>query len=181
MEMRTLTEPIMNQLLSQYNGVIYRAMKQTGIYKSSPNFEDFYQTGCMKLFEAYLTCSEDPLSEKHRYQFVKYSGQKLRWAFLDEKRKEKIHTERTEFDSQEQLEHVPSFEYFEAELEFREKVRQLIHCLTTRELLFLQERFYLGLTITEIAKKHGVSRKTVHQWRNNLQEKASFLREKNIY
>lgn len=179
--MRTLTEPIMTQLLSQYNGVIYQAMKQTGIYKSSPDFEDFYQIGCMKLFEAYQTCSEDPLSEEHRYQFVKYSGQKLRWAFLDQKRKDKVHAERIEFDSEEQLEHVPSFDYFETDLEFQEQVAQLINSLTTREFLFLKERFYLGLTITEIAKKHNVSRKTVHQWRNKLQEKASFLREENIY
>lgn len=178
--MRTLTEPIMNQLLSQYNGVIYQAMKQTGIYKSSPDFEDFYQNGCIKLFEAYQTCSEDPLSEENRYQFVKYSGQKLRWFFLDEKRKEKNHAERTEFASEERLEHVPSFDYFEAEFEFQEQAAQLMHCLTAKELLFLRERFFLGLSVTDIAKKHGVSRKTVYQWRNTLQEKARFLRGKNI-
>lgn len=179
--MRKLTEPIMQRLLDQYKGVIYQSMKLTGVYKINPDFEDYYQIGCIKLFEAYETCAVDPLSEEHRYQFVKYSGQKLRWAFLDEKRKEKTLTERTEFQSEEILESTPSFDFFEMKIEFEDQLEQLIDHLTDKELLFLQERFHFGLTMTEIAKKHGVSRKTVHQWRNKVQEKAYFLLAEKVF
>ena len=180
MKMRKLTEPIMEQLLDQYNGVIYYSLKKIGMYQSQSNFEDFYQLGCIKLFEAYETCEVDPLLEEYRYQFVNYAGQKLRWAFLDERRKEKQLFNHMEFGSDDIIESIAVFDSFEGNFEFQERINYLIGQLTLKEMIFLQERFYLGLTMTEIAKKYEVSRKTVYCWRNKIQEKAQFLLEEKI-
>ena len=44
--------------------------------------------------------------------------------------------------------------------------------LTAREKAFLEDRLYYAMNMTAIAKKHGVSRKTVHVWRNKVKDKA---------
>ncbi|AZP04965.1 sigma-70 family RNA polymerase sigma factor [Jeotgalibaca ciconiae] len=175
--MRQLTEQNMQQLLDQYEGVVYSAMKKVGIYKRHPSFDDFYQIGCIKLFEAYETCEKDPLLEEHRHQFVYYASQRLQWAFLDEMRRDKKRFEKEEWQSDEQIMSFSLPNEFEENMFLKEQLYYLLALLSPNEYAFLYDRFCLNLSVTKIATKHGVSRKTVYQWRKKLQEKARFLME----
>lgn len=163
----------LTNLLVQYEGVIYNELKRIGIYRSSQDFDDYYQLGCIKLFESFKTCGVDALSEQHRYQFVKYAGQKIRWAFLDQKRRDCYLTNHEEQNDNFEMLVAPSFE---EDFFFIEQFGMLLELLTTKEKMFLQDRFIGGLNMSEIALKRGVSRKTVHAWRNGIQKKAEFLK-----
>ena len=168
--MRKLTECVMEQLLWQYERVIYAAMKEVHVYKSSQDFDDYFQLGCLKLFEAYESCEKDPLLEENRYQFVNYAGQRMKWAFLDERRREQYLAEREEFLEDGVDDTVePSFA---EDFALQELLDQLLEKLTEKEKDFLYDRLYLEMTMTGIAKKRGVSRKTVHVWRKKIQEKV---------
>ncbi|MGP6140273.1 sigma-70 family RNA polymerase sigma factor [Jeotgalibaca sp. A127] len=160
-------------LLEQYEGVIYNELKKMGIYKKFQDFDDYYQLGCIKLFDAFITCEVDALKEEHRYQFVKYAGQRLRWAFLDQKRRDRnlLNHEDQEDDFQMLL-----TQPFEENVAFMDVFMALMNQLTPKEKLFIQDRFIGGLNMSEIATKRGVSRKTVHMWRKGIQEKAQFLK-----
>lgn len=160
----------------QFEGVIYNELKKMGIYRQSPEFDDYYQIGCLKLFDAAETCEGDPLNEEFRYQFVKYAGQKIRWAFLDQKRRDK-HLSRHEEQDDDAFEQLLS-QPFEEDIAFMAVFMELMKQLSDKEKLFIQDRFIQGLNMTEIAKKRRVSRKTVHVWRNGIQQKALFLKKR---
>ena len=164
----------LTHLLIQYEGVIYNELKRIGMYRSSQDYEDYYQLGCMKLFESFTTCGVDAFSERYRYQFVKYAGQKIRWAFLDQKRRDRYLIDHEEQDDGFEI----CLSYgFEENIFFKEQLLTLMELLTAKEKNFLQERFINGLNMSEIAIKCGVSRKTVHAWRNGIQKKAQFLKK----
>ena len=77
----------MQALLLQFEGVIYASLKKLAIHKGKQDYDDFYQLGCLKLFDAYHDFDKDPFDESNRYPFVYYASQRLHWAFLDEMRK----------------------------------------------------------------------------------------------
>lgn len=168
--MDTLTE-----LLNQYEGVIYKELKRFGIYRSSQDFDDYYQLGCIKLFESFDTCGGDALTEQHRYQFVKYAGQNIRWAFLDQKRRDRYLSDHEEQDDDFQM---LVTQPFDEDIFFMEGFTTLMKELTPKEKGFIQDRFISGLNMSEIAIKRGVSRKTVHLWRKGIQKKAQFLKNR---
>lgn len=161
-------------LLDQYQGVIYSELKKMHIYPGSQDYDDYFQLACIKLFETYKTCNCDALLEENRYRFVNYASQSIRWAFLDQKRRDR-HLGDHEEQSDDIVVAVETG--FEDEIAFIENYHQLMDQLTIKEQRFLYDRFYLNLTMTDIAKKHGVSRKTIHLWRQGLQEKAQFLKK----
>lgn len=178
--MRQLTEHVMEELLAQYEGVIYAALKSIHLYKSNQRFDDFYQLGCIKLFEAYESCVKDPLEEENRYQFVSFAQQRIRWAFLDEIRKEKRISDHEEFGDENEATYGTISNEFENHIFLEDTLKQLNQHLTEREKAFLEDRLYYNMNMSAIAKKHGVSRKTVHTWRNKVKDKAEkilFLKE----
>lgn len=162
-------------LLEQYEGVIYHELKKIGLYRHAQDFDDYYQLGCLKLFDAFETCEVDALDEANRYQFVKYAGQKIRWAFLDQIRRDRNLFENEEPEDEfQQLLAQP----FEEDVQFMDVFMTLMNQLSGKEKLYIQDRFVSGLNMSEIATKRGVSRKTVHMWRKGIQEKAQFLKER---
>ena len=168
--MDTLTE-----LLNQYEGVIYKELKRFRIYRSSQDSDDYYQLGCIKLFESFDTCGGDALTEQHRYQFVKYAGQNIRWAFLDQKRRDRYLSDHEEQDDDFQM---LVTQPFDEDIFFMEGFTTLMKELTPKEKGFIQDRFISGLNMSEIATKRDVSRKTVHLWRKGIQKKAQFLKNR---
>ena len=174
--MRELTEKGMEQVLEEYGGVIYAALKSMGMYRSHQNFDDYYQLGCLKLFDAYASCAKDPLLEENRYAFVNYALQRVKWAFLDEKRRERKLADHEESESEEET----GGNEFVDDVALVVLVEKILLLLSPKEQNFLVDRFYYGLDMSAIAKKRGVSRKTVHAWRNNVQKKTkTMLQAKN--
>ena len=176
--MNKLTEETMQALLLQFEGVIYASLKKLAIHKGKQDYDDFYQLGCLKLFDAYHDFDKDPFDETNRYPFVYYASQRLHWAFLDEMRKENRRIERVEADSDDITDLASEDPAFD-ELVFADQLAHLMALLSPKERLFLADRLLGQLSITAIAKKHAVSRKTVYRWRQSLQKKALFLKEGN--
>ena len=170
--MRQLTRDVMDQLMEEFEGVIYAALKSIHLYRSNQRFEDFYQLGCIKLFEAYEACADDPLIETNRYQFVNFAKQRIRWAFLDEIRKEKRVSDHEDFSEENETTYGTTLNEFENDVVLQDMLDKLNKHLTAREKAFLEDRLYYAMNMTAIAKKHGVSRKTVHVWRNKVKDKA---------
>lgn len=175
MKRRELTGENMQILLDTYEGVLYSALKKLGMYRSHQNFDDYYQEGCLELFAAYELCEVDPLEHLNRYTFIHFLQRRLRWAFLDQKRKEgRLHGREDIPESELFLLESPSAP-FEDTLEMKELLHGLTALLTEKEQLFLQDRLIRELSMTEIARRHGVSRNTVHYWRQRIQDKLASL------
>lgn len=175
MKRRELTESDMLTLLQMYQGVVYSALKKLGMYRSHQDFDDYYQEGCLQLFEAYEVCTSDPLVDANRYAFIHFLQKRLHWAFLDYMRKEKrLRMQETPADSSFLLE-AGGAATFADTVETGSLLQDLLPLLHEQERAYLRDRIFQDLSMTEIAQKHRVSRKTVHEWRRRIQEKAAQL------
>lgn len=177
MKRRELTEKKMHVLLDIYKGVIYSALKKLEIYRSHQDFEDYFQEGCLQLFTAYELCQSDPLLDSNRYTFIHFLQKRLNWAFLDCLRKDqRLREQETTADSTIIL--VEDCAACLTDIVETDALLQgLLALLSDQERDYLQDRVFHELSMTEIAQKQGVSRKTVHEWRRRIQEKATYFLE----
>lgn len=174
--MRTLTEEMADDFFFVHSSLVYGAMKKCGISRSNQNYDDLVQIGLLTLVKVYEQFPEDLYQEEYFYQFTGFAFQKIRWAIIDELRKYQLRKEREETVS----------EFFdEGDESVRDKnedwlVWQLfpsmLECLAPSEQIYLKETVLNQLSITEIARKHKVSRKTVYQWKKRTAQKLNHFK-----
>lgn len=157
------------RFFTNYQGIIYKVMKDLNLTHTRPSYDDLLQYGRIKLYEAY---EEKKQETDFPEGFVGYAYRKIRWALLDMLRKEQKH----------QLTHAPWLEelnellpssdvpFFDRVYE-SEWIEQLGSQLEVNEKNIIYDLVFLQLSVTETAKKHGVSRKTVYTWRKKIQAK----------
>lgn len=173
MKKRTCTDEIAELLIGQYAGVVKHCLNKINLYPARSDYDDFFQLGLLTLVDTYETCTGDPMLEENRYSYVSYAGRKILWVFLDEIRKNSKKEENEANVTDELIMNLSGAETFEAILETEDLYRKLSERLTPKENIYLHDAYIYGLNVTEVAKKHGFSRKTVSKWRSQIQAKAN--------
>lgn len=157
---------------SQYEGVVYGVLKRLAIHQLHPHYDDFAQIGRLKLVEAYEAYPDDPFQELNRGRFVGYAFTKIRWAIIDEIRRQNRYADH-EQGWDDSLDHILSTAeicHLENVLE-QEWLIEVFKPLCANERRLIVDLCFHHLSITAIAKKEGVSRKTIYQRRNRIKEK----------
>ena len=156
----------------QFEGVVFGVLKRLTIHPLNPHYDDFTQIGRLKLVEAYEMYRDDPFIEDNRGRFVGYAFTKIRWAIIDEIRKQSLRQEREQVWDESFDHTLPASD--EEILEFileNEWLQEVLDPLTEKERQLVIVLCISNMTITAIAKKERVSRKTIYQRRNKIKEK----------
>lgn len=175
---RQLTEEMEADFFYVHDSIIYGALKKCGITWNHASYDDYKQIGLLKLVEAYEEFPESLFEEEQFYQFTGYAYRKVRWAIIDEIRKEQKQAER--FHSlPDQYEEWSSLTVGDGMDEWTvwELFHSMLWCLSKKEQAYLKDSVLEQLTITEIAAKYGVSRKTVYIWKKSVGKKLSHFRQ----
>lgn len=174
---RRLTKEMETAFFFVHDSIVFGVLKRCGIFPTHPNFDDFVQIGLLKLVEAYETFPQSLFEEDHFYQFTGYAFTKVRWGVIDALRKEQ--------KEQEQLCTFPSdFEKFGTQLSDSstddwivwELFQSMLHCLNKNEQAYLRDSVLNQMTVTAIAKKHNVSRKTIYVWKKTIAKKLKHFK-----
>ena len=160
-----------NKLIETYHSLILGALKKCHITSTHPDFEDYLQQARIELLLTHRLYEKEPTN---RPPFRPFVFQKICWTTLDKLRKEQRRYDRESYDD-------TLFEtLFDETIETHyliatDTYHKLILELTDAEKKFLDDRFFYQLTISEIAKKHHVSRQTVYRWRDGVRKKYKKL------
>lgn len=160
------------EFFEQYEGVVFGVLKQLTIHPLSAYYDDLTQIGRLKLVESYEKFSEDPFDEEHRGRFVGFAFTRIRWGIIDEIRRYNLRNQREQIWD-ESFDHTLSNSddcLLEGTLE-NEWLQEVLAPLNDKEKRLVIDLCMYNLTITAIAKKEGVSRKTIYQRRNRVKEK----------
>ena len=173
---RQLTKELEDDFFFVHDSIVYGVLKRCNIWFDHPDYDDFVQIGLLKLVEAYEHFPEDLFHEKGFYQFTGYAFQKIRWALVDELRKKSLAMGREtdwpdDTDSWQSLTVKDNEDWMIWEL-----LPSMLRCLAPNEQKYLKDAVLNQLSVTEIAKKYGVSRKTVYSWKNKTAQKLEHYR-----
>lgn len=175
---RELQEEMQTDFFYVHDNIVYGVLKKCGISYHHPDYDDYKQTGLLKLTEAYETFPKDLLNEEEYYQFSGYAYQKIRWAIIDEIRKNIKRVERETLFGKTGTQSLPETAV-EANQDWLiwELLPSMMDCLEPNEQGYLKDVVFEQLTMTQIAQKHGVSRKTVYEWRKRTAKKLEQFKE----
>ena len=156
----------------RHSRIVFGALKRIGIQKSHPDYDDFVQQGLLKLVEAYETFPEDPEEEAFIYPFGGFAFTKIQWHIKDLLRKENRKSSNESAWPELMEENYPDRQApFENACLTMELFKDMLVCLTKKEQLYLIDTVIHRLSVTEIAEKNQVSRKTIYQWRKRIVQK----------
>lgn len=173
---RYLTPEMEEKFFGQYSGVVYGAIKQLGIRRVHPDFEDYVQEGLLALVKAYETFPSKLEKEEDWEPFGGYAYRKVRWRIVDELRRKKKQADREAelpeaFDTL-----IPDPDsVLETDLIEKEAMLDVLHQLNAEEQLYVLDVVVRGKTPTQMAEDHGVSRKTIYKRRKRIAEKLRGL------
>lgn len=171
---RKLTEEMADDFFFIHDAIVYGALKICQIPYNHPDYEDYVQIGRLKLVEAYESFPKDLMEEESFYQFTGYAFQKVKWGILDEIRIMVRRAER-ETPMPDDWEPMVVDERFtmDSDVVMSDVYQSMLACLTEVEQDYLNDAVSHQLSVTDIAKKRGVSRKTVYAWRARVAEKLA--------
>jgi len=174
---RVLNEQNQTDFFYTFDSLVPGVLKKLNIFKTNYFYDDLLQIGLIKLYRAYEEFPEDLETEEGIYRFTGYAFTKVKWAVIDEMRKiQNHHARTTEFPESFQELEIAGSNQMEShsihELDFDHFISQL----TEKERNFLKDRMEKGLSITDIADKYRVSRKTIYVWRDLIAKKYQIFR-----
>ena len=144
-------------LLHQFEPMIYHVMRKLAIYK---NEQEFYQIGCIALWEASLRFQEEK-GEFKSYAYAYIMGQMKMKMTNETKQKEK--DERLKVDpTQERISKVDFTHLFSHSV-----ITSVAPLLKENERKWLVAHCLHGKTPSEIAMDEGVSSSAVKAWRRD--------------
>lgn len=169
---RQLKEDLADDFFFVHESIIYGVLRACHITLTNPDYEDFLQIGRIKLVEAYEYFPKNLSSEMHFYQFTGYAYQRIRWAILDEVRKDSKRYSNEYELSEEYLSFIPNeADINEDNILLSDLFQSMLYCLSKREQDYLIDAVIYRLNMSEIARKYGVSRKTVYKLKYRVSEK----------
>lgn len=162
-----------NELIKTYHVLILGALKKCHIGPHHPMFEDYLQIARWLLIDTHRYFIKE---DKSFESFHNYVYQRIFWKITDEIRKDIHYTDRLCLENDREDEEplymtIPDTSQEEL-IEVRDILSRLAAVLTDNEKNYLEDAYIHDLTITQIAKKHQISRKTVYQWRNRVSLKS---------
>ena len=157
-----------DKLITKHHVLILGALKKCHITSFHPMFEDYLQIARWVLIDTHRQFIREgkPLESFHNYVY-----QRIYWKITDEIRKDKnLYDESTTEDEIDisELEHMLADTTLEDTVEIKVLLSQLQKVLTPQEKIYLEESFLNDLTISEIASKHKVSKRSVYNWRDKV-------------
>lgn len=175
--LRKLAEENERDFFDQYSGMVHGALRRLGVWHMHADYDDFVQQGLLKLVEAYENYPKDLEQEECVKQFGGYAYQKVYWHMIDLMRKQKRQWE-SEMAWPEDLEGNQPDTQVSIEQNYQEMdlLKNMLPLLTATEQAYLVDAVVNRMSVTEIAQKQGVSRKTVYEWKKKVAVKlACFL------
>lgn len=157
------------KLHEQFEPMIYHIMNKLMIYK---NEKEFYQIGCIALWEASTRFNKDK-GEFKSYAYAYMLG-RMKTALSDERKKQ---------ERDDQLEHILSHEeanqYEMSTILADDFIDRVSSLLTENQSKWVKGYCLYGKTPTEIAQDEGVSIAAVKAWRRDAVTKLKrhFLME----
>lgn len=174
---RQLTDDLAEDFFFVHEPIVYGVLRECHVTRNHPDYDDFVQIGRIKLVEAYESFPKKLCSEEHYYQFTGYAYQRILWAVLDKLRKDGKRYSNENGLSENYLSILPSESNInEEDVLLSELFQSMLHSLNKREQEYLISAVIYRLNITDIARKYGVSRKTVYQWKRRISEKLKEFR-----
>lgn len=148
------------EILANYEPLIKKQMVSLRIYK---DFDEFFQLGCIALWEAYVNF--DPT----KGSFSTYAISTIRGKYMTLLTKKTKDEERQVLIGDERFDFLPS-SWTLSPLE-QESVEAYMIGLTKRERVWVYEAILLGKKTSEIAADYHVSTATVRQWKQGALRK----------
>ncbi|ETY74690.1 sigma-70 family RNA polymerase sigma factor [Lactiplantibacillus fabifermentans] len=166
-------------LLAQpaHQKLLYGALKAANVTKGHPYFEDCVTVAHLTWLSAYQ--NYEPELPANLPDFRKFAFRRIKWRTVDYLRKQTLR-------SQSQVDLTAAENLVIAPMADQEKQWELTDLLTTLltqcrpgERIYLTEFFLADQSVADIMRTHGVSRRTVYNWRTSLLKKAHALYSKN--
>ncbi|GAE33998.1 sigma-70 family RNA polymerase sigma factor [Halalkalibacter akibai] len=148
------------EVLRLYEKAIKKQFVSLRLYK---DFDEFYQVGCIALWDAYQQFNPD------KGKFSTYAISFIRGRMLTHLTKETTYNERHAFTEEETIELVPS-KGGPIPLEY-ELLEAYLWNLTEKEKTWVYEAIVLQKKPSEIQLTFGTSRNSVHQLKKNALRK----------
>lgn len=166
-----ITEVNEADIVCTFESIIKGVLNSLRIIPTYAYYDDCYQIGLIKLFEAIKDYPGDIQTEEGLYRFGGYAFVKIKWAVIDECRKVK----RQHLREEKLPENYEEFSYqcyhrIEEEVIAEIDLAHFLLWLTTKEQEYLN-LFLKCRNISQVAKTMGISRKTVYEIRRKIAEK----------
>lgn len=170
----TLTDDFAVDFFEVHDAIVFGVLKRCNLSYLHRDYDDYVQTGRLALLKAYETFPQAIMTDEQFYQFTGFAYKKVYWAILDGIRKE-TKEKKEACAMPEEVENLKEFscEGFEHNWIEGYSLLEFINSLPKDERCYIEERVINGLTITAIAEKHQVSRKTVYSWRDKVKKRLN--------
>lgn len=161
------------QLLKEHHVLLLGVLKTCHITGQHPLFEDYLQLARIKFIETYRDWKKE---QEDLEGFPSYVFTRLRWYLTDLQRQEmkRLVTDDISIMTETDLTQAGLVDFAE-DLATNDLLEKLLSISTEQETFFLVDVLYHQLTVTDIAKKHHVSRQTVYNWKQSLQKKYRLI------
>ncbi|GEK90975.1 sigma-70 family RNA polymerase sigma factor [Alkalibacterium kapii] len=175
---RQLTDELATDFLFVHESLVYGVLKACHVGYTQAYYDDYVQIGRLNLIQAYEVFPEDLREEQNYYRFTGFAYQRVRWAILDELRKAAKERERESGVIDTSVFEAPmSNDRSEESVVYWELFQSMFACLNEQEKEYLEDAVILRLNVSAMAKKYGVSRKTVYQWKQRVGKKLAHFRK----
>ena len=174
---RQLTDALAGDFLLVHESVVYGVLKACHVAYTQAHFEDYLQIGRLALVNAYEVFPDHLSDEQNYYRFTGFAYQRVRWAILDELRKAAKEREREcALPDASLLEERFLIDSREEAVVYADLFQAMLACLNAKEKQYVVDAVISRLSVSAIAKKYGVSRKTVYQWKHRISKKLAHFK-----
>ncbi|MDR0922465.1 MAG: hypothetical protein LBM95_08790 [Lactobacillales bacterium] len=162
----------------KYTPLIYGAIKESGVRRYAPDYEDYEQEAKLTFLLAYQEFTEkQAITSENERAFRNFTFTRILWTLnkkLRKMRRQHFHENYPDNEMWEAIETTEPLAISSVNQEFVHFLEQVWGLSLTRgEQIYLVERVFHFLGVQEIADKHHVTRQTIRNWGKKLKEKIN--------
>lgn len=162
--------------LPEHQRLLFGALKTAHVTRYHPLFEDCLTNAYLTWLDAYQHFPADPTTDLPHFR--KYAFCRIKWRTYDYLRRQALRS-----GSQVDLKNAATLTIDpmakqDRHWELTDLLTALLAIARPGESYFLTEFFLDEQPVTEIMRRHHVSRRTVYNWRSGLLQKARRLYER---
>ncbi|RRK09484.1 sigma-70 family RNA polymerase sigma factor [Lactiplantibacillus garii] len=157
----------------EHQRLLYGALKAAHVTRYHPQFEDCVTVAQLTWLAAYQNF--EPALPANLPDFRRYAFRRIKWRTFDYLRKQTLRTQsQTDLQAAGQIT-IDPMQAQEAHWQLNDLITELMRVCRPGERIVLTELFLEERSVTTIMQAHGVSRRTVYNWRASLLAKAHAL------
>lgn len=161
----------------EHQRLLYGALKAANVTRGHAHFDDCVTVAHLTWLSAYQNFEPD--LPANLADFRKFAFRRIKWRTVDYLRKQTLRTNhQVPLDHAVDMSIVP-MQAREQHWELTDLLTELLDQCKPGERIYLTEFFLEEQTVADIMQTHGVSRRTVYNWRASLLMKASELYQQN--